>query len=64
MQSRESPFLCLGKTLATLRHIGKTPHSNDKLIRFAEGILMVLRNTFNNFVEIVLGPIAFLLFRL
>ena len=44
--------------------IGKIPYSKDKLIRFAEGILMVLPNTFNTFVGMLLGPIAFLLFRL
>ena len=51
-------------TLATLRGIGKIPHSNDKLIRFAKGILIVLPNTFSTFVRMLLGPIAFLLFRL
>ena len=64
MQSRELPFLCIGVTLATLRDIGKIPHSNDKLIRFAKGILIVLLNTFNIFVGILLGPVACLLFRL
>ena len=63
MQSREPPFLCVGKTLA-LRNIGKIPHLNDKLIRFAKGILVVLLNTFNIFAGILLGPVAFLLFRL
>ena len=59
MQSRESPFLCIGVTLATLRGIGKIPHSNDKLIKFAKGILIVLPNTLNNFVGMLLGLIAF-----
>ena len=40
------------------------PHSNDRLIRFAKGILIVLLNTFNTFVGILLDPVAFLLFRL
>ena len=47
--------------MATLRDIGKTPHLNNKLIRFAKGILLVLPNTFNTFVGILLGPIAFLI---
>ena len=59
MQSRESPFLCISVTLVTLRRIGKIPHSNDKLIRFAKGILIVLPNTFHAFVGMLLGPIAF-----
>ena len=42
MQSREPPFLCIVVTLATLRDTGKMPHSNDKLIRFAKGTLIVL----------------------
>ena len=46
-------------TLATLRGIGKIPHSNDKLIKFAKGILIVLPNTFNTFVGMLLGLIAF-----
>ena len=57
-------FLCVGVTLATLRDIGKTPHLKDKLITFAKGILIVLLNTFNTFVGILLGPVAFLPFRL
>ena len=57
-------FLCICMTLATLRDIGKIPHSNDKLIRFAKGTLIVLPNTFNTFVGMLLCPIAFLLFRL
>ena len=64
MQSKEPPFLCLGVTLATWRDIGKMPHLNDKLIRFAKGILIVELNTFNIFVGILLGPAALLLFRL
>ena len=45
-------------TLATSRDIGKIPHSNDKLIRFAKGMLIVLPNIFNAFVGMLLGPIA------
>ena len=45
--------------MTTLRDIGKTPHLNDKLISFAKGILIVLLNTFDTFVEIRLGPVAF-----
>ena len=48
-----------GISLATLRDIRKIPHSNDKLIKFAKGILIVLPNTFNTFVEMLLDPIAF-----
>ena len=43
---------------------GKIPHLNDKVIRFAKGILIVLLNIFNTFVGILLGPVDFLLFRL
>ena len=42
----------------------KNTTSNNKLTRFAKGILIVLLNTFNTFVGILLGPAAFLLFRL
>ena len=55
---------CFSENHIGLKDIGKIPHSNDKLIRFAKGILIVLPNSFNNFVEVLLGPIAFLLFRL
>ena len=60
MQSRESPFSCIGVKLPTLRDIGKIPHLNDKLIRFAKGIpLIVLINTINTFVGILLlGPVV------
>ena len=64
MQSRESLFLCTGVRLATLRDIGKIPHLNDKLRRFAKEILIVLPNFFNTFVGMLLGTVAFLLFRL
>ena len=50
-------------TLATFRDTGKIPHSKNKLIRFAEGILIVLPNTLNTTVIILLGIIAFLLFK-
>ena len=36
--------------------IGKIPHSNDKLIRFAKGILIVSPNTFSTFVGMLLVP--------
>ena len=35
---------------------------HDKLIRFHKGILLVLPNTFNTFVGMLLGSAAFLLF--
>ena len=54
-------FLCIDVTLATLRDIGKTLYSNNKLIKFAKRILIVLPNTF---VRMLLGPITFLLFTL
>ena len=60
LQSRESPFLCTGVTLPTLRDIGKIPHLNNKLIIFAKGILIVLLCTFNTFVGMLLRSIAFL----
>ena len=34
----------------------KIPHSNDKLIRFAKGILIVSPNTFSTFVGMLLVP--------
>ena len=40
------------------------PHSSDKLIRFAKGIIIVLLSTFNTFVGMLLSPMVFLLFRL
>ena len=37
---------------------------NNELIKFAKGILIVLLNTFNTFVGMLLIPLALLLFRL
>ena len=66
MRSRESPFPCIGVTLGTLENITfeyhldiGISHLNDKLIRFAKGILIVLLSTFNTFGGIPLGPVAF-----
>ena len=45
-----------------LRGIGKMPHLKNKLISFTKGILIVLSNTFNTFVGMLVDPIALFLF--
>ena len=58
MQSREPPFVGIGVTL------NEELIKNNELIKFAKGVLIILLNTFNTFVGMLLIPLAFLLFRL
>ena len=48
--------------LAIFSDFGNIPFSKDRFIKFARGTLMVLSNTFKNFVGILLVPPTFLRF--
>ena len=51
--------------LAIFRDFGNIPYSKDRFIKFARGTLMALSNTFKSlWVHTLLGPVAFLRFRL
>ena len=52
----------MGITLAISKDFGNIPFSKYRFIKFARGTLMVLSNTFKNFVGILLVPATFLRF--